>query len=74
MINKKINLFKNQVKRKTAVAGQDNQIQVISKKTLGIIKAKLGEHSSLISNDINAGPDDSCEISGIVNASDTQSS
>jgi len=24
MINKKINLFKNQVKRKTAVAGQDN--------------------------------------------------
>jgi hypothetical protein len=27
-----------------------------------------------MSNDVIIGPDDSCEISGIVNASDTQSS
>ena len=42
---------------------------------LALIKQKLVETPGVfVSSDVMIGPDDSCEISGIVNASDSQSS
>jgi hypothetical protein len=71
MVGKKISFFKNNLKLKQAPdKNSDNSFQVISKKTLAIIKQKMAETPGM-SNDVMIGPDDSCEISGIVNASDT---
>jgi hypothetical protein len=66
MIGKKISLFKNNLKLK-ANDNKDQSFQVVSKKMLQIIKQKINE--APLQNDVV--DDSSCEISGIVNASDT---
>lgn len=72
MLCKKISLFKNNLKLKQTADTKDASFQVVSKKMLAIIKQKLVETPGVyLSNDVMIGPDDSCEISGIVNASDT---
>ena len=66
MIGKKISLFKNNLKLK-ANDNKDQSFQVVSKKMLQIIKQKINE--APLQNDVV--DYSSCEISGIVNASDT---
>ena len=66
MIGKKISLFKNNLKLK-ANDNKDQSFQVVSKKMLQIIKQKINE--APLQNYVV--DDSSCEISGIVNASDT---
>jgi hypothetical protein len=75
MIGKKISLFKNNIKLKQASDNKVGSFHVVSKKMLALIKQKLVETPGVfVSNDVMIGPDDSCEISGIVNASDSHSS